>query len=148
MTTDTRAVLRFMTPLALPIARSESRWAAHALMRQHRLRHLPVLENGALTSLRSTDDMHLLESMPGGEAKVDEAMSPKPLVVGPQAPLECVAAEMAQRKLEASVVMEGGRLVGVFNSTDAFRALAQICHQASASTHVSDDGSAPARTSR
>jgi acetoin utilization protein AcuB len=133
MPTDNRPILSFMTPLPLSIERSQSLAAAHALMRQHRLRHLPVVAGSTLVGLLSMDDMHLLETLPGvdaREAKVEEAMTPKPLVVQTDAPLECVAAEMAQRKLDAAVVVDGGRLVGVFTSTDAFRALAQICHQA------------------
>lgn len=139
MPTDPRQILSFMSPLPLSIERSESLAVAHALMRQQKVRHLPVLDGTGLVGLLSMDDMHLLESMPGveaGEAKVEEAMTPKPLVVRSDAPLECVAAEMAQRKLDAAVVVDGGRLVGVFTSTDAFRALAQICHQAECSQAV------------
>ncbi len=132
MANELRPVIDFMTPAAFSIDGAAPLSSAHALMRQHRVRQLPVLDGARLAGLLSMDDMHLLETLPGvdaREARVEEAMSPRPLVVGPGAPLECVAAEMATRKLDAAVVMEGARLVGVFTSTDAFRALAQLCHE-------------------
>ena len=55
------------------------------------------------------------------------AMTAGTYVVSEDAALATVAAEMAEIKLDSAVVMNGGRVVGLFTSIDAVRALASLC---------------------
>jgi acetoin utilization protein AcuB len=57
------------------------------------------------------------------EATVDEAMSPAPFVVETDTALEDVATTMVRRKLGSAIVTRDGKVVGVFTTIDALRAL-------------------------
>lgn len=100
---------------------------AHQLMRQTGARVLPVVAAGALVGVVSLHDLHLLETLSGvdpREATVDEAMTASPLCVEPAAPLAEVAHRMASRGASSAVVVtHDGRVVGLFTSQDALRAL-------------------------
>jgi acetoin utilization protein AcuB len=104
---------------------------AHDLMRQHRIRHLPVLDGGKLVGMVSLRDLHLVETFTDvdpDEVSVEEAMTPEPYAVSPTTPLEEVASEMAAHKYGSAVVLEGTKVVGVFTTVDACRALADALH--------------------
>jgi acetoin utilization protein AcuB len=118
-----------MSPAPHTIAADQMLDEAHRLMRSHRIRHLPVLRQGKLVGIVSQRDLMLIESLPDvdpAEVPVEDAMSSPIYVVGPRAPLAAVATEMADRKLGSAIVVEKGRVVGVFTVTDACRALARM----------------------
>lgn len=119
-----------MTPSPLTIGAADTLERAHRLMRDHGIRHLPVvLESGRLTGIISQRDLALIESLPDVDARevpVEDAMRADIYAVRPTAPLATVAAAMARRKLGSAVVMDGDRIVGVFTVTDACRVLARL----------------------
>ncbi|MCC6669174.1 MAG: CBS domain-containing protein [Polyangiaceae bacterium] len=101
---------------------------AHTLMREHSIRHLPVLHGGQLAGMVTVRDLHLVETLKDVEpdaVRVEEAMTPDPYVVAPSALLRDVAAEMAERKLGSAIVVDGKKVVGVFTTVDALRALVE-----------------------
>jgi acetoin utilization protein AcuB len=101
---------------------------AHALMRKHAIRHLPVLHAGKVVGMVSTRDLHLVETLPDVDPEhtsVEEAMSTDVYIVAPEALLTEVAEVMAARKLGSAVVIDHGGVVGVFTTTDALHALAK-----------------------
>lgn len=49
-----------------------------------------------------------------------------PYVAHPDAPLNEVASDMATQKLGSAIILEDGKLVGIFTATDACRALSEI----------------------
>lgn len=125
----------YMTMCPWTIEPHEPLSAAHALMRAHAVRHLPVLERGALVGLVSLGDLHLLETLDGVDPKnatVDEAMSSNPYAVSPHEPLRRVAAEMASRKIGSAVVVDDGRVVGIFTAIDGLRGLSLLIEQVTA----------------
>lgn len=100
---------------------------AHALMRKHGIRHLPVLHSGKVVGLVSERDLEIFESTRDAEADsttVEEAMSTDVYVVSPAASLADVADVMAARKLGSAVIVDRGCVTGVFTTTDALRVLA------------------------
>jgi acetoin utilization protein AcuB len=98
-------------------------------MRDHGVRHLPVLDGGKLAGLISQRDLYFYEALGATDPEavmVDEAMSQETFSVRPEANVEEVALEMAEHKYGCAVVMDGVHVVGVFTTTDALRALAEL----------------------
>lgn len=119
-------IAEYMTPAPHSIAVERTLADAHALMRQFKIRHLPVLDGGALVGMVTERDLALLETVRGvkaSEVQVEEAMCPDPYVVSPAAPLQEVAITMWRRKYGSAVVMDGKEVAGVFTTIDALRAL-------------------------
>ncbi len=124
-----RAVGRFMTPSPHSIGRDQSLETAHTMMRAYGIRHLPVLEAGKLAGILSQRDLYFVESIAPLDTrtvKVEEAMSQETYSVRPDTPVDEVAHEMIDRRYGCAVVIEGGKVVGVFTTTDALRALCEL----------------------
>ncbi len=119
----------FMTVAPVVISSDRTIAEAHRVMRERNIRHLPVVDGGALVGVVSQRDLYLLESLKGidpATEPVREAMAPDPYAVAPDAPLDGVAAEMAKRKIGSAVVVDRGSVVGLFTTVDALRALAHV----------------------
>jgi acetoin utilization protein AcuB len=100
---------------------------AHRIMREHRIRHLPVLEGGQLRGILSDRDIHLIETLKDVDPQtvpVEDAMSQDVYSVAPDAALSEVVTTMARRKLGSAVVLQGEKVVGIFTAVDALGALA------------------------
>ncbi|MCC6528484.1 MAG: CBS domain-containing protein [Polyangiaceae bacterium] len=120
-----------MTPSPHTIADDRPMSAAHEIMRKFGIRHLPVLRGGRIVGVVSDDDLHLIETLADVDPEkvlVSEAMTQDPYTVAPGAPLDEVVAEMGDHKYGSAVVVEGGRVIGIFTTVDACRAFAEILH--------------------
>ena len=118
----------WMTASPLTIGRKQTLKQAAEIMHLHEVRHLPVLDGGILVGLLSDRDIKLVQTLPGVDPAVvlvDEAMTIDVYSVAPTVPLTTVAAEMAARRYGSTVVMERERVIGIFTTVDAMRALAQ-----------------------
>lgn len=116
----------YMTPSPFTIGDNQPLERAHALMREHHIRHLPVLHGGKLVGVVSMGDLHLIETLGDGELasmNVEEAMTAEPYVVPPETPLSEVAHEMAHHKYGTAIVSDGRKVLGIFTTVDALRAL-------------------------
>jgi acetoin utilization protein AcuB len=132
---DEPTVELYMTASPHTIEHDQPLSVAHELMRTHAIRHLPVLEGGALVGLVSLGDLHLFETLDDvdpREATVFEAMSDNPYAVSASEPLRQVAAEMATRKISSAVVVERDRVVGIFTAVDGLRGLSLLLAQVGA----------------
>ncbi len=101
---------------------------AHDLMRKYGIRHLPVLDAGELVGMLSQRDLYFLEAVSGVEKRVDsvsEAMAPDVYTVEQDTLLAEVARTMHDRKLGCAVVIERGKVVGIFTATDALGLVAE-----------------------
>lgn len=117
---------------------------AHRLMRERNIRHLPVVDGGRLVGVVSQRDLYQLETLRGvdpGVEIVHEAMASEPYAVPPDAPLEAVAATMAESKYGSAVVVDRGSVIGLFTTVDALRALAALVGRRRA--RAGDRGSPP-----
>ena len=122
------SIQEVMTEQPLTIGRSESLATASEMMRVHECRHLPVLEHGDLVGVLAQRDLYLLETFARIDLtrdKVDDAMSTDTCAVPPDAPLRDVARQMATEKCGCAVVIERGRVIGIFTSSDALRVLGE-----------------------
>jgi acetoin utilization protein AcuB len=132
----------FMVQKPVCIEASQPVAEAWRLMRERNSRHLPVLEGGKLVGVLSQRDLLRLESLANIDRSKDpvaDAMSGQPYAVPPDEPLELVVTTMAARKLGSAVVVDGGKVVGIFTSTDALQALATLVqrqHQGESSSSL------------
>jgi acetoin utilization protein AcuB len=116
----------FMTPTPHSVGRDQPLSLAHERMRTYGVRHLPVLEGGKLAGILSQRDALLVETLrevDPATTPVEDAMSTDVYVVAPDTPLKEVAGAMADHKYGCAVVVDGNRVVGIFTTVDALRAL-------------------------
>lgn len=99
---------------------------AHQMMREHSLRHLPVLRGGKLVGVLSQRDLYFLEAIAGVDATVDrvsDAMTPDVYTVDGRDLLTEVVATMCEHKYGCAVVVDRAGVRGIFTATDAMRLL-------------------------
>ncbi|MEO6420452.1 MAG: CBS domain-containing protein [Polyangiaceae bacterium] len=125
----TPKVYKYMTPSPHSIGREQTLAAAHDVMRKNHIRHLPVLDGGVLVGLVSERDLHFIETLRDVQlavVKVEEAMAPDPYFVNVDTPVKEVAAMMIEHKYGSAIVVDRGRVVGIFTTIDALRALVDL----------------------
>ncbi len=126
-----KTIADYMTPSPHSIGYDQPLAHAHHVMRDHQIRHLPVLNRGHLVGMVSDRDLAFIENLKDVDAtkvRVDDAMTPSPYSVSKSARLGDVAKEMAEHRYGSAVVMENDHVVGVFTTVDALRALADACN--------------------
>lgn len=129
MVEHTSPIQDHMTPAPITIGRAQSLSEAARKMHEHHVRHLPVLEGGYLFGILSERDIDLVEALPDvdpDKVTVEEAMTQDPYTVRPDTPVREVAAAMAEHKYGTAVVMQEGRVVGIFTTVDGLRMLAAM----------------------
>lgn len=103
---------------------------ARAMMGRYHVRHLPVVDGGRPVCMVSDRDLTIAEAIFGSSETTRAAHvvrllgDVRPHVVDAKVPLETVLEQMLAERLDAVVVTEKERLVGIFTATDACRALA------------------------
>jgi acetoin utilization protein AcuB len=125
----TTKIRQVMTPAPHTIGSDQKLALAHKIMREHGLRHLPVLRAGKLVGVLSERDLYFLESISGVDVDIDsvsDAMTDDVYTAHPDDTLRDVARTMHLRKYGCTVIMEGDRLLGIFTATDALGHLAEI----------------------
>jgi acetoin utilization protein AcuB len=122
-------VAAYMTPNPEAIAPDALLSEARARMRKKNHRHLAVRRLGEIVGVISNRDLEAAQGDRGDDVKliVDDAMTPFAFEVPPDAPLGATARRMARAKFGAALVTSHGRLVGIFTTTDALDALADLC---------------------
>jgi acetoin utilization protein AcuB len=123
------AISHYMSKQPWTVALTATLDDAHRLMREHHIRHLPVIDKGELVGIVSQGDLHLIETIadfPLDAVNVDEAMTKKPFVITGDTPLDEVVEIMAEHKYGSAIVMGREGVEGIFTSVDACRVLAEL----------------------
>jgi acetoin utilization protein AcuB len=118
-----------MTPSPHTIGREQPLDRAATKMREHRVRHLPVLDGGELLGILSERDVAFVRALRDVDVAhllVEDAMSIEPFAVDPDATLAEVAREMHRHRYGSAVVREGRDVVGIITTVDVLGALARI----------------------
>lgn len=122
------SVSRYMTREPYRVASTSSLEEARALMKQHEIRHLPVIDGDKLAGVISDHDVRIAQAVPGVDLDHIECarLLTAPVCVWGETSLDEVAALMAKRKTDCVVVLGGQGVQGVFTSIDALHALGEI----------------------
>lgn len=129
MTKPIPTIQKFMTTSPHSIGKDQTLARAHEVLREHHIRHLPVLEAGQLIGMLTHRDLALVEALADVDAKlvtVADAMSTEVYSVSPDARLDEVVLEMAEKKYGSAVVVQNHKVVGIFTTVDACRALGEL----------------------
>lgn len=101
-----------------------------ALMREHGIRHLPIVHGQRVVGIVSQRDLAVLAGLDLDkqvQVRAGDLMSPDPVAVRTSDPLDQVAYRMSEQKIGSVIVLdEGGSLYGIFTSTDALNALIEV----------------------
>lgn len=119
------------------VRRNDLLAVADTLMKQARIRHLPVLdEDGLVCAVVSQRDLFrgaLLRALGYGaraedmmlrQLPVKEAMSAEIHTIGPEAALVDAARAMTERKIGCLPVVDGEKLVGILTESDIVKLVA------------------------
>jgi acetoin utilization protein AcuB len=120
-----------MTTTPHTIGQEQTLGAAHKMLREHHIRHLPVLHAGKLVGILSDRDLSFIETLRDVDPEkvtVEEAMTQTPYTTSPETPLDEVVTTMAQHKYGSVVIVDNDHVVGVFTAIDAMTAFADLLH--------------------
>jgi acetoin utilization protein AcuB len=117
---------KYMTRAQFFAAPDESVITAYERMLEHDVRHLPVLRAEQLVGVLFKSDLKLVEALSREvlrPVQVQSVMVTEYYTVAPDEALDVAAREMSKRKWGSALVLDQGKVVGVFTTTDALRAL-------------------------
>lgn len=138
-----------MTPNPVTITPETSFPEAFHILREKKIRHLPVVDKkGKLVGIVAQTD--LLHASPSSATtlsvfevnyllanlQVREVMTSPPITVSEDAPLEEAARVMVEKKIGCLPVMRNDELVGLITETDIFKAFVEILGGGEASLRV------------
>jgi len=128
-------IRKFMTAQPHSIHANETVKKAQDLMVLHRIRHLPVMnpiKTDEVFGIISERDINLIcciaEANPA-KLLVKNVCHAHPYVVSPDTPLREAAEVMVSQRYDAAIVVQGAKLVGMFTTVDACRALASLLRE-------------------
>jgi acetoin utilization protein AcuB len=129
------AISRFMTRQPWTIDRQARLSEATAIMGEHQIRHLPVLDAGKLVGIVSERDVYRLERLRHlcDHFAVEDAMTEDVYAAALDEPLDTVVEAMAQHKYGSAIVMNRDDSVeGIFTTVDGMEVLADTLRHTTA----------------
>lgn len=130
-----------MTRRVVGVKPRDSAAHARAVMEEHRINQLPVLEGTKLVGIVTDRDLRdafpsLAESLTTssrvprgtdpGNIPVEDLMARDLLTVTPETSLAMAARELRRQRIGALPVLQGGRLVGILARSDLLDALVRL----------------------
>ena len=132
-------VREVMTPDPLTVQPDDTLRTAQERMSECACRRLPVVdENGRLVGIITDRDVRLALNSPLvlrerwqddmliNQTTIEVCMTPDPVVVAPDSPLQDAADMLLQRKISGLPVVDDDRLVGIITVTDLLGALRDL----------------------
>lgn len=135
-----------MTPFPLAIEAEADISDALSMMHEHRIQHLPVMEQGKLVGLLWERDIRVAKglqaNLPTEGVPVGRVCNREPYVVDISERLDHVVLEMASRRVGAAIVLRKERLAGILTTTDVCRLLGETLRENAHMGYDDDDGDA------
>lgn len=125
MTKPAPKIQKFMTTVPMSVEKDAPLLEAATLMQKNHIRHLPVMYQGKIEGVLSSTDVHLIRTLRDVDVeklKVYDCYTPNPYTVSPEAMLDEVVDEMAEKKYGCVLVADNNHLVGIFTWIDALKA--------------------------
>ncbi len=120
-----------MTRQPLTVRPETSVSEAGALLARHRIRHLPVVEEGgALVGMFTDRDYRSTAASNREGVPVGEVMTRGVITVGPETQVHEAAKLMVAHRIGGLPVVKGGELVGIITETDLLRAFVELAEAA------------------
>jgi acetoin utilization protein AcuB len=136
MTQDIPTIRMFMTMAPYAVGRERTVAFAKSIMKQHGVRHLPVIDaQGEVIGVLSERALKLIErrwDLDDGMLHVETLTHHDVFTVAPETPVNDVCATMAERRYGCAIVVQDKRPIGIFTTTDACAALASLFQTRSA----------------
>lgn len=129
MTKSIPTISKFMTTVPHTIEADRTISDAKKIMREHEIRHLPVISSGKIVGIITDRDITFIQAFKGIDSnieKVDQAMTIDPYTVTVDASLDEVCFVMAEKKYGSVLVEDNHKLVGIFTWVDALRATHEL----------------------
>lgn len=128
----------WMTSNVLTVTSTQPIAEVEQIMRDNRIRRVPVVDDGKLVGIISREDM--FRALPSifdpsiTPENLDQAsriaagaiMTPSPVTVEPSTPLEQAALLMRTHKFGSLLVVQEGELVGIITETNIFDAFLEV----------------------
>jgi acetoin utilization protein AcuB len=128
----------WMTSNVLTVTSTQPIAEVEQIMRENRIRRVPVVDDGKLVGIVSREDM--FRALPSifdpsiTPENLDQAsriaagsiMTQSPITVEPSTPLEQAALLMRTHKFGSLLVMQDGELVGIITETNIFDAFLEV----------------------
>lgn len=127
----------WMTPNPIVVDPKTTLPEAHKLLKEKRIRRLPVADRGHLVGIVTLGDVREAEPSDAttlsifelhyllAKLTIGEIMTREPITIKPDATIREAAKIMLQHKIGGLPVMEDGKVVGIITESDIFRVLVQ-----------------------
>lgn len=120
-----------MSPRFITIGPDASLADARSLLDQHRIRHLPVVQDGNPVGIITDRDIRSAAPASSlGQVKVGEIMTRNLITVTPGTQVQEAAKLMVTHRIGGLPVQREGKLVGIITETDLLNALVEIMDHA------------------
>ena len=121
------SVERYMTKPVITINSDTSIQSAVLLMKEHSIRHLPVVRGERFVGLITQSDLRglIIPSM-YGEIDIKDVMVTKPITVCSGDSIDTAATLIYKNKIGALPVVDGNTLVGIITTTDIVAAFIEM----------------------
>lgn len=133
MTKTIPSLASVLTPFPYHIESSAPVKEAEALMKEHNIRHLIVMEDGDIYGVLSDRELQHHGSLYGmdknSELSVNDICTNNIIVADLHDPLDKVLDVMAEKQLGCIVALREGELAGIFTTTDACKHYARYLRE-------------------
>lgn len=123
-------VEEFTTPDPITAQANANIHELSELMKNHNVRHLPILRNSRVVGIVSDRDIRVVSCLTPNQkilVQAHDIMSADPLTVCTRDSLDDVAFKMSLKKVGSVIVNdESDQFYGIFTATDALNALIEI----------------------
>lgn len=130
-------IKRRMAKELITIASDATVLDAVHLLHKHKIRHLPVVDDGRFIGFISGSDIKQVLLLPNGnEMPLSEFMNKTPLTIGPEESMEEAARIMYSNRIGGLPVVDDGRLVGIITVGDILAEFIEIMGGLQASSRI------------